>query len=445
MSASTIFALSSAAGRAGIAVIRVSGPAAGLCLTRLTGALPETRRACVRVIRDPATAEAIDRALVLWLPAPGSVTGEDMAELHVHGGVAVIRGVFDALASLPGVRLADAGEFTRRAFENGKLDLTQVEGLADLIEAETLAQRRQALRQSDGHLSRIYAGWREDILNASALMEAAIDFSDEADVAIDAGRQASGIVAGVVAAVRQHLTDGHRGEIIRDGFQVVLSGPPNSGKSSLINSLARRDVAIVSAEAGTTRDVLDVRLDLDGLAVVVSDTAGLREARGAIEAEGIRRALSRARGADLIVWLVDATAPDTTPPDAIRLGDVPVVVVANKIDIADPGWLQTLPRDGLQISAMTGAGIDALTQTISCIAREQIGANELAPLTQVRHRQALTVCHQALAEFADGALLGDEIRADALRRAATALGRLTGRIDVEDVLGAIFGRFCIGK
>jgi tRNA modification GTPase len=446
VSASTIFALSSGSGRAGIGVIRVSGPRASSCLQVLCGSLPVPRRASVRVIKDPSDDEAIDRALVLWMPAPATVTGEDMIELHVHGGAAVVKGVLAALGGIAGVRLANAGEFTRRAFENGKLDLTQVEGLADLIDAETAEQRRQALRQADGHLFRLYDGWRGSVLRASGLVEAAIDFSDESDVVADATAQAEGIAGSVAVALGHHLTDKRRGEIIRDGFQVVLVGAPNSGKSSLINCLARRDVAIVSAEAGTTRDVLDVRLDLDGLAVVVSDTAGLREAEGLVEREGIRRALARARGADLVVWLVDATS-EAVPLVEAAIGEtVARLVVLSKADLVpDAGRTSGLVCGALPVSSNTGEGIDALIEAIVLAARKSIGGGEVIALTQARHRSALEDCRSALIMFGANRDSPIEIRAEALRQAATALGRVTGRIDVEDVLGEIFGRFCIGK
>ena len=303
----TIFALSSGHGRAGVAVIRVSGPNAGIVIDRMASPRPKPRFAAFRTITDPGSGEVLDQALVLWFPAPKSETGEDMAELQVHGGRAVVAGVFEAIGGIEGCRLAEPGEFARRAFENGKLDLTGVEGLADLIDAETAAQRRQALRQADGALARLYGGWRADLIEALALLEAAIDFSDEGDVARDAEAMSRERFAALRDAIARHLDDGHRGELVRDGFQVVLAGAPNSGKSSLLNALARRDVAIVSEEAGTTRDIIEVKLDLEGLPVVVSDTAGIREAAGKVEQEGIRRALQRAGQADLVVWLVDAS------------------------------------------------------------------------------------------------------------------------------------------
>ena len=436
----TIFALSSAPGRAGVAVVRVSGPRAGDLIDALASPRPKKRFVALRRIRDPQSGEAIDQGLVLWFAAPHTETGEDMAEFHLHGGPAIVKAVLALLGRQPGCRLARPGEFARRAFENGKIDLAQVEGLADLIEAETEAQRRQAMRQMGGALSELYEGWRGELIRASALVEAVIDFSDETDVANNAFETARNMVDTLRASIAAHLADDHRGEILREGFRVVLAGAPNVGKSSLLNALAKRDAAIVSEEAGTTRDVIEVRLDLDGLPVVVSDTAGIREARGAIEQEGIRRTFEHARDADLVVWLTDATAPEAAPPE---LGEQ-VLVVTNKIDLAPAG-------DKLGISAKTGAGINELTRHLAEAARDRIGVSEAPAITRARYRAHLRGCMAAceafmaplqggVAPFAD-----IELRAEDLRQAVHALGRITGRVDVEDVLGEIFGRFCIGK
>ncbi len=369
-----------------------------------------------------------------------------MAELHVHGGRAVVRSVLDFLSVFDGMRLAEGGEFTRRAFENGKIDLTQVEGLADLVDAETEAQRRQAVQQAGGRLKHLYDGWREKILRASALVEAGIDFADEGDVARDALDQAVEVISELESLIGRHLADNRRGEIIRGGFQVVLAGPPNSGKSSLLNALARRDVAIVADEPGTTRDVLDVHLDLDGLAVTISDTAGFRDDGGGIEKEGMRRALARARSCDLVVWLKNATDPTAPEPtEDILLGDAPVIIVSSKMDLASGCIEDSCDRARICLSAVTGEGISAFSDRIVGLARERIGGDEAPALTQLRHRRALEDCRSALAAFLDGADEADEIRVELLRRAGIAVGRLTGRIDVEDVLGEIFGRFCIGK
>jgi tRNA modification GTPase len=431
----TICALASASGRAGVAVIRISGPAAGTALRALSGPLPPPRHASLRKLKDPNGGNLLDRGLVLWLPGPGSFTGEDMGELHIHGSRAVVGLVIGALLSVDQMRLAEPGEFARRAFENGRLDLTEVEGLADLIAAETEAQARQALAQSEGSARALYEGWRDDMVKAQALVEAGLDFADEADVGADAGVQADSIVAKLLAEISHHLAD-RRGERLREGFRVVIAGPPNAGKSSLLNALARRDVAIVSEEAGTTRDVIEVHLDLRGLPVTVIDTAGLREATGAVEAEGVRRALARAEEADLVLWLIDAAAPDPAPMPEFAAAVVPVV---NKIDVAPA----TIP-EGEAISARTGEGIAALVDLLADKADAGLAAGEPAVITRARHRAELEAAAEALHRYQ--AVRGrPELKAEELRIAARHLGRLTGHIDVEEVLGAIFSEFCIGK
>jgi len=360
----TIFALSSAPGRAGVAVIRISGPAAGTVLDTLAAPRPEPRSAKIRYLRRPETGEILDQALVLWFPAPRSFTGEDVAELHVHGGRAVVQAVLRAIGDIPGCRLAEPGEFARRAFENGKLDLTMAEGLADLIDAETEAQRKQALRQAGGALANLYDGWRNSLIEALALVEAAIDFSDEGDVGSETYDQAVRVVRDLEAAIRRHLADGRRGEILREGFNVVLAGPPNVGKSSLLNALARREAAIVSEEAGTTRDVIEVRLDLEGLPIVVGDTAGIREATGAVEREGIRRTLARTREADLVLWLMDASAPDPNLPSELTDLAGRTLWVLNKIDLCPDVGLPGVPENAIAISALTGQGGGGVTVSL---------------------------------------------------------------------------------
>jgi tRNA modification GTPase len=443
--ADTIVAPASGAGRAAIAVIRISGKRTRDVLDALCGGAPPPRHASLRAI-GLANAPPIDRGLVLWFPDPQSFTGEDMAELHVHGSRAVIRAVIDAVLSLPGTRLAEPGEFARRAFENGKLDLTEVEGLADLVNAETEAQRRQALAQAEGSLRALYEGWRAELVRPQALIEAGLDFADEGDVIADVSAKADPIVARLLAAIARHLSD-RSGERLRDGFKVVIAGAPNAGKSSLLNALARRDAAIVSEEAGTTRDTIEVHLDLGGVPVMLIDTAGLREAEGKVEAEGIRRALARAGDADLVLWVVDATLPQWHAPLGIGLGksgeaDAAAVTVLNKIDLAPGAGAGT---DCLKLSAKTGEGIEHLVDALaekSTLAAEQ-GAG--APLlTRTRHRVELEGARAALERYGDAAL-GPEFKAEELRIAARHLGRLTGLIDVEEVLGAIFAEFCIGK
>ena len=433
----TICAQASGAGRAAIAVIRISGPATGEILRALCG-LPAARHASLRTIRDPRTETLLDRGLVLWFPAPASFTGEDMAELHVHGGRAVVANVLDAALSIDDVRLAEPGEFAARAFENGKIDLTEVEGLADLINAETDAQARQALAQAGGSLRRLYESWRGQLLRAQALAEAGLDFADEADVAANVTTNVGAIVAELILQISNHLAD-RRGEHLRDGFRVVIVGAPNAGKSSLLNALARRDVAIVSEEAGTTRDIIEVHLDLDGLPVILTDTAGLREAGGKVEVEGIRRALARVEAADLVVWLIDAKKPVSAPPEPLARGRVPFLAVRNKIDLASVG-----AAEGISLSAKTGEGIDTLVAELKARAREALVAGAESPaVTRARHRAEL---EGALAALERSRTAGpSELKAEELRIAARHLGRLTGNIDVEEVLGAIFSEFCIGK
>ncbi len=433
----TIVALSSGQGRAGVAVIRISGAGSRVALENLAGPVPPPRRASLRRLRNRA-GETLDRALVLWLPGPGSFTGEDMAELHVHGGRAVVESVIAALLALPGMKLAEAGDFTRRAFESGKLDLTAVEGLADLVDAETEAQRRQAIAQADGALAALYDRWRDTILRAQARIEAMLDFSDEADVPA----AAPGLDAAIGAlreAILRHLADGRRGEILRDGYRVVIAGPPNAGKSTLLNALAGRDAAIVSDEPGTTRDLIDVRLDLGGYPVLVTDTAGLRAGTSAVEAEGVRRALTRAEDADLVIWLTDATT-DAAPPPPGLTSHPNLISVRNKSDIAEA----TL-GDTIAISARTADGVDRLIEILTGHARTALRPGEGPALTRARHRHALDEASAALTRFLSAKDAAPEMRAEELRLAATQIGRVTGRIDVEDVLGEIFARFCIGK
>ena len=447
----TIFALSSGQDRAGVAVIRVSGPGASPALRAIARVVPGPRVARrVRLI-DPADGLPLDDALALWFPGPQSFTGEDVAELHVHGGRAVVAGVLAALGRLPGLRLAEPGEFTRRAFEHGKIDLTEAEGLADLIAAETDAQRCLALRQLSGELHRAAEAWRRELLQAQALVEAAIDFADEGDVSQGAVNQAIGIAERLRQALAQALDDDHRGEILRDGFRVVIAGPPNVGKSSLINAIARREAAIVSDEAGTTRDIVELQLNLGGLAVVLADTAGVRAAQGKIEREGIRRGLERARGADLVLWVMDARAPDPALPAELTGGAGHTIWLLNKIDLPDAVETQArllVPMSGqtwMAVSAVTGVGLGALEAIIATAARQRTRGGEMALITTARHRQQIAAAAAALQTFETGAKDVLELRAEDLRLASDAIGRLIGRVDAEEILGEIFGRFCIGK
>ncbi|MFT4078301.1 tRNA uridine-5-carboxymethylaminomethyl(34) synthesis GTPase MnmE [Rhodomicrobium sp.] len=462
----TIYALSSAPGRAGIAVIRISGRASRKTLYELcNGRLPAPRVSSFRRLRHPKSREMLDEAMVLWLPGPANFTGEDMAELYVHGGRAVVAAVMNALADI-GLRLAEPGEFTRRAFGNGKLDLTEAEGLADLINADTEVQRRQALAQHSGAMRARYEKWRRTLLKAMAYVEASLDFSDEADIADGAFREAVPEARALIADLESALADGRRGEILREGISVAIVGEPNVGKSSLLNALAGREAAIVYDEPGTTRDVIEVSLDLDGYPFVLRDTAGIREATSPVEQEGVRRALAAAEAADVVLAMVDgsregagaakaeaggetaASSPSThiegatvTSSSGVRL------LVVNKVDVAPSPAPGNFGSEAVYISAKTGLGLDALKAALVRFAGETYGRGEAPAITRFRHRQEIGRARLALARFLEGVEAGEapELAAEHLREAADALGRLTGRLDVEDVLGQIFGEFCIGK
>ena len=444
MTGDTIFALSSGGGRAAIAVIRVSGPAAAEALARIGGApLPEPRRAALRRFREPETGAPVDRGLVLWFPAPASATGEDMAEFHVHGGPAVIAALCDALAAIPGLRPAEPGEFTRRAFEAGRLDLTEAEGIADLVTAETEAQRRQALAQMEGGLHWLYDGWRERLMALRANVEAAIDFSDQ-ELGEDPLVAAAPGLAALEAEVTAHLDDSRRGERLREGFCIAIVGAPNAGKSRLLNRLAGRNAAIVSTRAGTTRDVVEVRLDLGGWPLILADTAGLRESRDEIESEGVRRALARAASADLSLVVFDgALWPETDAQSLALLGD-DALAVLNKTDLlSGPAPTAIAGRAALGVSCLSGAGIEALLETLAEEIARRYPPGGTPALTRARHRQAVVECREALARAIAGP--ADERLAEELRLAAHALGRITGRVDVESMLDLVFHDFCIGK
>ncbi|WP_279356546.1 tRNA uridine-5-carboxymethylaminomethyl(34) synthesis GTPase MnmE [Methylobacterium indicum] len=432
----TIFAPATGYGRTAVAVVRISGPQAGPALAALIRAsLPSARRLSLRTLREPGTGELLDHALVAWLPGPGTATGEDMVELHLHGGPAVRAAVLRSLAALPGLVPAEAGAFTRRAFLNGRMDLTAVEGLADLIDAETEAQRRQAVRQLDGVLGRAVERWRETLLDVLAGTEAALDFSDEGDVD-DEALAASGRVAAasVRDEIRAALADGRRGERLRDGFTVVLAGAPNAGKSTLLNALARRDVAIVSEVPGTTRDAIEVRCDLGGLPVLLVDTAGLRETNDAIEVEGVARSRRRIEQADLVLWLREPGG-DAPPPLS-----APVRVVATKRDL--PG---DATGEDIAISARTGEGLDRLLAEIERNAAASLGSGD-ALVTRERQRLALEACERQLDRVVThGGTLPAELVAEDLRLAVRALGEVAGRVGVEEMLDRLFAGFCIGK
>jgi tRNA modification GTPase len=529
----TIFALSSGRPPAAIAVVRISGPRAGAALEILAGKIPPARAARLARLRDPQTNEMIDEALALWFPGPHSETGEDVAELQLHGGRAVIAATLAALARIEGLRPAEAGEFTRRGFENGKLDLTAVEGLADLVMAETEGQRRQALRQLKGLLGDHAEAWRQRLIQALALVDARIDFSDEADVPDDLLAPALAIARGLEAEIGAALADGGRGERLRDGLVVAIAGPPNAGKSTLLNRIARREAAIVSPWPGTTRDVIEVHLDLAGWPVTLLDTAGIRASHDPVEQEGVRRARERAASADLVLWVDEAAerpsaqtasqsfltdmagqpGPALGRPEGTRDPTIdgllfrrkgvearhraehneaksaadaaapPIWRVHNKIDLlgghsikseltsivydkSEPGLRtndrlrpminkeltdtteSSFTKNELKfsISAVTGAGFDRLLAALTDFAANSLAGAEQAVVTRERHRYALHetlgALRRALGEPASGR---EDLLAEELRIAARALGRLTGRVDVEDILDVIFRDFCIGK
>ncbi|GAA4503252.1 tRNA uridine-5-carboxymethylaminomethyl(34) synthesis GTPase MnmE [Gluconacetobacter tumulicola] len=429
-----IFALASGAGRAAIAVMRLTGAGCGEILHRLCGTLPTPRRATLRGLRHGAGDAApilLDRALVLWFPGPRSYTGEDSVELHLHAGAAVIAAVADALVAL-GARPAEPGEFTRRAFMRGRLDLIEAEGIADLIDAETEAQRRQALEQADGTLSRLYDGWATRLRTMLAHQEALIDFPDE-DLPPETEQALMDELRSLAGEMRAHLDDGGRGERLRRGLLFAIVGAPNVGKSSLLNRLAERDVAIVSPRAGTTRDAIEVRVILGDVPVTLIDTAGLRETEDEIEAEGVRRALFHVKQADCVVGMFDGdTPPDHLPANAI--------LVRNKIDLKP---MAAGPPDAIAISVREGIGIESLTNSLADRARALTAAQAGPPLTRARHRAAIEESAGHLAAALD--MHWPEMRGEEMRLAMRALGRLTGAVGVEDLLDTVFGQFCIGK
>jgi len=430
---STIFALASAPGRAGVAVVRLSGPDAGAMARALGGPLPPPRQAVLRRLAHDGA--EIDHALLLWFPAPHSFTGEETCEFHIHGGRAVREALFSALLAL-GARPAEPGEFSRRAVESGKLDLTQAEAIADLVDAETPAQLRQALRQHDGVLADLYEGWRAALIVALGRAEAAIDFSDDGvgDAEFAAARAAAREIS---EQIQEHMDDAGRGESLREGLRLTILGPPNAGKSSLINALARRDVAIVSDTPGTTRDVVEARLDLGGYLLQIADTAGVRETQDAIEAEGVRRALSHAAGG-MTLLLLDGSLEN---PRAGLPADLPQpdLVVWNKSDLG-------VAREGISISLKTGEGLFMLQEMLQQMVQQKLENRGDSPLlTRPRHRHALTEALAHLLHGQNAPADQPELLAEDLRLAMRAIGRITGRVDVEELLDFVFRDFCIGK
>jgi len=447
----TIFALSSGRPPSAISIVRVSGSHAGTALISLAGRIPSPRMA-TRALLWNADRQPIDDAVVLWFPGPASATGEDIAEFHVHGGRAVLAALFAALSAFADIRPAEPGEFTRRAFENGKLDLTEAEGLDDLIRADTDRQRRQALRQLKGLLGDKARDWRAQIIEASALIEAGIDFSDEGDVPAELIAPAVAKIRTLLDEIQEVLAAQDRSERLREGLVVAIAGPPNVGKSTLMNQLARREVAIVSPHAGTTRDIIEVQLDIDGYPVTVIDTAGIRETDDPVEREGVRRARARAAEADLVLWMIDAQHEQSP-----QQGAAPTWTVRNKIDLdavradspkpsqaAASGKERRLGSD-FGISASRGDGIPEVISALVAFARDYLGSGEDGLISRARQRKLLQETAGSLQRGMEVVGKGEELAAEELRAAAHSLGRLLGRVDVEDILDTIFREFCVGK
>ena len=445
--AETIFALASAPGRAGIAVYRISGPEAEQTLQVLTRSPTPAPRSAVRaMVYDPEKDDQIDDGIAIWFPAPKSFTGEDVVELHLHGGAAIRKRILEILTSQPRLRLSEPGEFTRRAVLAGKIDLTAAEGMIDLIDAETEAQRRQALRQSQGALGEIYDGWRQILLSSLAHLEAFIDFPDE-DLSIE--EEAIWLpIAKIVEELSEHLDDNGRGERLREGLRISILGPPNAGKSSLLNWLVKRDAAIVSETAGTTRDVIEVHLDVVGYPVVFLDTAGIRKAASEIESIGIARSFDQAQTSDLKIVMVAANETEMFST-VEQLIDQDTIVVINKIDLRDTDVIdikdKCLSAGAIifEVSISEKVGLKSLLDGIASAVDRRVNTGSSPAISRARHREALNECAEALNRSQNEPLL--ELRVEDLRAAMRALGKITGAVDIEEVLDAVFQDFCIGK
>lgn len=440
MTDGTIFALASGSGRTAVAVMRISGPGVPAILDQLAGGLPPPRVATLRRLRDPATGAAFDRGLVLWFPPPASYTGEAVAELHLHGGLAVIEAAADALVAA-GARPAEPGEFTRRAYANGKLDLLAAEGIADLIGAETSGQLRQALRQADGALTRLVADWSGRLVALLARQEAFIEFETE-DLPASLEAETAAAVAALHGEIADHLAGAVRAERLRSGIDVAILGAPNAGKSTLLNTLAGTSAAIVSPTAGTTRDIVQARVSIAGVPVTLADTAGLHATHDPIEREGIARAASRAASADIVLLVFAADMP--LDRASLQYLDHRALVVVTKCDLAPPPPAARFGDVSVcAVSAATGAGIEHLGQRLAGLVAREAGPSLNASLTRPRHRAACAEATTWLARFATDPL--PEMQAEALRQATVAIGRLSGRISTDQILDEVFAGFCIGK
>jgi tRNA modification GTPase len=438
----TIYALSSGMGRSAVAIMRISGRQTSALLQGIAGGLPPPRRLTLRTLKDPSTGELLDKAMVVWLPGPGSFTGEDCAELHLHGSPAILSAVMELLAEWPGARPAEPGEFTQRAFLNGKMDLVEIEGLADLLEARTAAQRRQAFRQMSGQASSVFESWRQQLLEIRASIEAVVDFAEERGVAETAAPQIDRSIRSLLQDIVGEVGRSAGSELLRDGFRVVLAGHPNTGKSSLLNALARREAAIVSDMPGTTRDAIEVTLDLDGVPVIVTDTAGLRsDTADAVEHEGMRRSRQHISGADLVVWVWSAdVAGSDVPESSIR----PDLIVQNKSDLPEKSGLMRNDR-AILTSCQTREGLEQLLIAMRNLLKDRYGDVESALFVSARQKLTAERSIRLLNDALDIGTDQLELKAESIRRATEEIARLTGKVDVEEWLGAIFSRFCIGK
>ena len=434
MNDETIVALSSGNLPSGVAVIRISGFDCAIIAENMLGGIRKPRVAHLKSIIDASNNEELDRGLVIYFNAPASFTGEDCLELQLHGGRAVVEAVINTICQFENVRLAEPGEFSRRAFENGKLDLTEIEGIADLVASETEAQRKQALSQSRGDSRETYEGWRKRLIHMRALIEAELDFSEEEDIPEEISKEGFAQVSALKNEIEKHLDDNRAGEIIRDGFKIALMGKPNAGKSSLLNALAKRDVAIVTNEAGTTRDVLDVHLDIGGYSVIVSDTAGLRESDNIVEVEGIKRAQLKGSEADLVIWLTELN-----DNDVINHNNFDNIIYIKSKD--DDGIVSS----GISISVANDNGLDLLLCEVKNQIKNKVQGHDGVLISRLRYREALVDCVNHLSFVIDNQISDIELKAETLRHASDCIGRITGKIDVEDLLDVIFSEFCVGK